>query len=621
MGLSKSKFDNGELDLNHVQEVVTGISAIDDKTVVIESTDRFGQTRDSLPELLKKVGWYNAGSWASNPNLTKPNEYVYFGSQRFVPLSLPYSVDSSTTPDPNALVPSELRDISEIISIDSIRDYSVTRFSTLSEAMNSNVKLGQFIYVEERIATWGGGAYWKVVNAGDATDNGINVVTNSLTNYKLVLDESSSVINVRALGVIPIVGRDNKDALDKAFSKWESIYIPTGNYTSSPLNKISRNVTIYGDGLGLSRLDLAPGAVGVLLDASSVIAKITDVRLFGGLTSTQKSNPTSLAERDGIYWSTQNGSMIERVKVDGFARFGINGADGSNGLWERSTLSNSIVINNWQGVNSGGNAGEYARYSDNDIKSNYFGLAIRSGNMIANGNHIDKNGIGIFLDGRLPNDGHGNVIGGTINHNDIPIFARDIDNGFNFLGNQIFEGTIKIENCTGVMISGGQINVNEFDLDGPGVNYIINNLMFASYGNVINRDIGNGTLIINNFFPDGSYLEGLTSRSIIVNERNAKVSLNGSDSWPSMSFSASRLTSSTCEWSQTASSSCTWDNNNSTKPYVFQSNGADLVTIYSNSTGVELHSPGAGLIAKSPNGTRYKLTPPDGGGAAIWMPV
>jgi hypothetical protein len=38
-----------------------------------------------------------------------------------------------------------------------------------------------------------------------------------------------------------------------------------------------------------------------------------------------------------------------------------------------------------------------------------------------------------------------------------------------------------------------------------------------------------------------------------------------------------------------------------------------------NYSDIETIEAGAGLIAKSPDGTRYKLTPPDGGGAATWV--
>ncbi len=43
------------------------------------------------------------------------------------------------------------------------------------------------------------------------------------------------------------------------------------------------------------------------------------------------------------------------------------------------------------------------------------------------------------------------------------------------------------------------------------------------------------------------------------------------------------------------------------------------MTIYTDGSGVELNKVAAGYIAASPDGTRYKLTPSNGGGAASWV--
>lgn len=493
-------------------------------------------------------------------------------------------------------------------------------FSVLADLVSTiGLEAGKDVYVHEREAGYGGGAWWSVVPAGEATDNGINVLANLTTGVKLVLREGGTV-NVRSLGVLPIVGRDNKAALDKAFEKWYNVYIPRGNYTSSTLEKLTNNVRISGDGWSNSRIDLKAGELGTLLDTSGVVATVTDVRLFGGLTSTQKANEVSTAARDGLKWATQNGSIVQRCKIDGFQRYGVNGGDAANGLWERSTCDNNIIINNWQGVNTGGAAGEYARYTNNEIKSNYFGIPIRSGNIIVNDNHIDKNGIGVFFDGTLPNDGHGNFMGNTLNHNTYPVFARNIDNGYNCLGNQIFEGIIRIENCVAFKISAGQINVNKFELIGTGQNYIYSNQMFASYGNVIERSVSNGTLIYDNFFPDGSYLEGTTSRSIVIQEAGASIKLNGLTSYPKFHLEATVATSTKFSFEQT-NDGLLWDNNNATKDYYWGSSGVAVAKIDAGTGKFESLPNSGGFIAKSANGTRYQLVPPNGGGAATWVAV
>ena len=71
-----------------------------------------GGVKKTYAAALRDAGWKSAGEWSTNPLLTEPNQYVFYNNQRFAPVNLPYQVDSATNPDPNALVPGELRDVS-----------------------------------------------------------------------------------------------------------------------------------------------------------------------------------------------------------------------------------------------------------------------------------------------------------------------------------------------------------------------------------------------------------------------------------------------------------------------------------------------------------------------------
>ena len=79
-----------------------------------------GQTKKTIAAALREAGWVSVGEWSTNPTITEPNEYVFYNNQRFAPLTLPYPVDSATNPDPNSLVPSELREVSKFATEDDI---------------------------------------------------------------------------------------------------------------------------------------------------------------------------------------------------------------------------------------------------------------------------------------------------------------------------------------------------------------------------------------------------------------------------------------------------------------------------------------------------------------------
>lgn len=433
------------------------------------------------------------------------------------------------------------------------------------------------------------------------------------TEYVAILDNEANVLDVRQMGMLPNFV-DYTDNFQAAINRSQNVYVPKGAYTIGKVTA-TQDVYIHGDGYPHSRLDFKAGETGYMIDTVGYVLTMSNIRLFGGLTSTQKANDSISATRSGLSYSSQNGTKIDGIQVDGFAEQGIHANDTSNGFWERSIVTNSIFKNNYMGINTG-LFGEYTRYTDNDITSNYIGIAVRSGNITANDNKIAKNGLGVFLDGDNVNDGHGNFSNNLINHNTYPIFARNIDNGHNFLGNQMFEGIIKIENCTGVMIHGGILNVTEFDLDGTGANYIMNNEMFPSYGNVINASVSNGTLMFNNFFNDGTFLGDISSRTVKAKEVGAELSVDGITEYPKSVYEASVATGTMYTFSMFADG-YEWDNNNSTKDYYWKTGGSEVARLDCGTGNYELYPAGAGVILKSPNGTRHKIAVSDAGAITV----
>lgn len=93
------------------------------------------QTSLTKSLILSGLGKNNKGFWDENPVLENKDDFVVDRNTGnvFGAISLPYQVDSTTHPDPNALVPSELRDVSEFITVEYLKNTAgVSRYSAIS---------------------------------------------------------------------------------------------------------------------------------------------------------------------------------------------------------------------------------------------------------------------------------------------------------------------------------------------------------------------------------------------------------------------------------------------------------------------------------------------------------
>ncbi len=78
---------------------------------------------------------------------------------------------------------------------------------------------------------------------------------------------------------------------------------------------------------------------------------------------------------------------------------------------------------------------EYALIQGNDIFANQFGVNASAGNILLQGNTINANWIGVSILTGI-NNGHGNYIGNTMNHNHMAIYTEVANGGF-WSGNQM----------------------------------------------------------------------------------------------------------------------------------------------------------------------------------------
>ena len=111
-----------------------------------------GNVKKTFAAALREAGWEHTGEWSTAPLVNESNQVIpYAGTnQLFRPLSLPYQVDSATNPDPNALLGTELVDVSEFTDISSVYRTTERKFNSISEMLSSSdLKEFDLIFVSE----------------------------------------------------------------------------------------------------------------------------------------------------------------------------------------------------------------------------------------------------------------------------------------------------------------------------------------------------------------------------------------------------------------------------------------------------------------------------------------
>lgn len=197
---------------------------------------------------------------------------------------------------------------------------------------------------------------------------------------------------------------------------------------------------------------------------------------------------------------------ISNVTIDGFTCAGIYGA--KTGTWVGDSISavNCTIFNCYAGLLLE-DYSEFGRYTNIMCRDNYIGVMNNSGNNVFENCSFSNNTVGVYLVGddgdNSRNNGHGSIIGCTINHSNnnagFAVICRGIDaNGFVFDACQIWYGKIQIEESTGI---------------------IFNNCMFGAYNT--NTDIINYTandlFLMNCLFKVGATFSGSGGETHVIN--------------------------------------------------------------------------------------------------------
>lgn len=312
-------------------------------------------------------------------------------------------------------------------------------------------------------------------------------------------------LSVKACGATGDGVTDDTTAVQACFVLSASVYFPAGTYVVSNVTLVEDGANVFGDGVA-SVLSMKAGATGPMVDAGTLKVNIRDLALFGGSVGSYKGS-SSTGTRDGLSLQPSRDSHVHGVSFYGFTRTALVLASQAADRLTHLNVDSCQFYNSWQAINAAISGGsEYVRMENLDINNNYYGLRIGAGNFLGSNMKINDNGIGVYVTNAVGNDGHGNVNSSLINHNTTAIFAENISNGFNFVGNCIFQGDIHFSGSTGVQIYDGIVDATSYHFENGGINYIRNNFDPGGYGGTITHS-GDGTLFVDDWKADGTFIE------------------------------------------------------------------------------------------------------------------
>lgn len=320
-----------------------------------------------------------------------------------------------------------------------------------------------------------------------------------------------SPVNVKLYGALCDGSTDDTIAVQAALTANTNVYFPTGTCIVSNVTIANDGTNLIGDGVG-SVIQMKSGSTGAMIAAGSNRFTMSYLNFYGGDDTSKQAVSSSTANRTAFTYLSQLNSQADHLTVHGFANYGFYSADTSRDLLTHLKLSNSTFYNNWDNFDGTTNFQEYVQLVNVEFHDSYYGLAVQSGNFQGSNLKIIDNGYGVYVNGNsISNNGHGNINSSQINHNTTNLFTDAVSIGFNFIGDQFFEGPIYLKNSTGINIAQCEIAVSAYDFEGGGINYIRDNFTLDAYGSTVNHSFNgsaDATLMINNYKSDGNFTDG-----------------------------------------------------------------------------------------------------------------
>ena len=278
----------------------------------------------------------------------------------------------------------------------------------------------------------------------DSLQTGVLIVTNYGAIGDGVTDDTEAINN----------------AISSAMTLAKPLYFPPATYLTTGLNTIAGDIEIIG--VANRSIIKTVSNANMFLHTSGTF-HMSGMKLQGSYTGTPLSN------QRGIYLSHSNlgndhKCVLQDVIIEGFAQSGIRTYRTKNNFV--GGIMTNIVVRD---CNIGiwfSESGEYFACNALSVYDNEIGIQIDAGNININGGYVNSNDIGFYITGTDPNNSHGIITGVTINHSDTNSLKVDgATKGMLFTGCAIWAGDMLFKDCTGIMLNGCSIDVNNITFD------------------------------------------------------------------------------------------------------------------------------------------------------------
>lgn len=319
------------------------------------------------------------------------------------------------------------------------------------------------------------------------------------------LEECISVRDKGAVG-----GDDCTAAFNDAFTaaNGRPVYVPPledgeAEYELDPNGlTVNEDATFFGNGYNSGiRMIAGTGVACTFTEQLSCYG----LRFEGG-ASNQSAVAASASNRDCLSVNYNRESTLSDLWLNGFARYGVTGNNVAISRGLNLTATNLRAFACWRAFNVIANYAEYTRWIALQASGCREAINVQSGNVYVALPQFTDNGYGFVLTGTgIGNDAHGCVIGGGINHNTVKnIACTDVDFGHVFSGVNIFDGDVLLQDCYGVGIIGGVIDIVRFDFNSGGANLVALNHLVNPAQNTPYYTGGDLTQFLQNYLPDGT---------------------------------------------------------------------------------------------------------------------
>lgn len=282
--------------------------------------------------------------------------------------------------------------------------------------------------------------------------------------------------------------------IKKSLEKYGIALLGKGTYPIAASIVMPDNSIIRGAG-DSTVISCATGITGIKVGANCTVENIK-ITSPDGHTDSRGTAAGIWVQGNHESAPLKYNTKISNVTIDGFSLAGIYGV--ATGYWVADSISamNCRISNCYAGLLLEDFC-EFNRFTNILCYNCYVGLLNLSGNNVFVNCSFSNNKVGVYLIGDdeelSGNNGHGSLIGCTINHSNnnegYAILVRGITNGFLFDTCQIWYGKVYTETSAGI---------------------VINNCMFGSYNT--NTEITNLTtealLLLNCTFKVGATFTG-----------------------------------------------------------------------------------------------------------------